>query len=751
MMATRFKRFQSRIEQVVALFVFAILVIYSYALFFRAPYAGFEWNPSSGKVISVYVTGMLQPDDQLVKIGSTSVAEYSADLRKTLFEGIQAGTVVTLLVQRDKQRVSIPWTYPGFNRDEFLGRLTSQWWLSLIFWSAGEAALLFLRPKDTRWKLFIAFNFLTAIWLLASTFSKWHIWESAIVLRSAIWLSVPVYWHLHWVLPRLFGRLPRIVGWAVYLIAIVLAGAEWFQLLPVNAYGLGFLLALAGSALLLLAHFIFRPAERRDLLPLIMAGVLAFGLPLGLGLVVAAGQTWRDFLLTLLALPILPVAYFIAASRHRLGNLEVRANRIVSLFFFLFLLNLALITLVALLEPYFHFAGDDLAVVVGTAAIAVSASIFGFPRFQRFVEHHLLGMHLPPTKLSETYARRVIVSPDEQTLIHLLKDEIVPTLFIRQSALLRLDDSTATPVYIHGLEPDQLPSARYLPNLLATAGRYRPATPDEAAPSLPWVRLALALSIEQKPIGLWLLGKRDPDDYYSQQEIEILQSLADQTAIALTNILQAGRLRAFYQADIEANENQRFLLAQELHDNLLNELASLKNSIGEQIAPPHFFERFDAIIASIRQTIGDLRPTMLNYGLGPALDALVDDLSDRNENGPTILFEVSADGTRYDPQVELHVYRIVQQACENTLKHARPKSLSIIGRLSPRQIDLTVEDDGQGFEAGARLDLHGLAAHKHFGLMGMYERAALIKADIQFLSAPGSGTKIRIHWKREGH
>ncbi|MBI5291187.1 MAG: hypothetical protein HY872_04840 [Chloroflexi bacterium] len=253
--------------------------------------------------------------------------------------------------------------------------------------------------------------------------------------------------------------------------------------------------------------------------------------------------------------------------------------------------------------------------------------------------------------------------------------------------------------------------------------------------------------MEQKPVGLWLLGRRDPEDYYSQQEIAVLQSLANQTAIALTNIIYADRLRALYQNDIGQREAERGHLARELHDNALHQLLMLKRSVEEPTAALEFPAAYELLVADLRQIISDLRPATLNYGLRPALDGLVDALSGRDESGPAISLEVSGAGESYGPEVDLHAYRIVQQACENTLEHAHAKTLTISGRLEPDLIELTVEDDGQGFDVDAQLDLAKLVAHKHFGLAGLYERAAIIGAELQIDSAPGRGTRVTLTWR----
>lgn len=68
------------------------------------------------------------------------------------------------------------------------------------------------------------------------------------------------------------------------------------------------------------------------------------------------------------------------------------------------------------------------------------------------------------------------------------------------------------------------------------------------------------------------------------------------------------------------------------------------------------------------------------------------------------------------------------------------------GSLEAGRVELTVEDDGIGFESGESLDLAGLLAGKHFGLAGMVERAALIGAQLQIDSAPQRGTRVRVSW-----
>ncbi|MGH8010749.1 MAG: hypothetical protein ACREQ3_27480, partial [Candidatus Binatia bacterium] len=319
-----------------------ILLFYSYAFLVRAPYTGFHWQPD-GRVFEIYVPATagatLRENDYLVQIGPLSWTEFQSNLRRRLFDGVQPGERVTLLIQRDGEIVTIPWRFPGFNRNQLLARLGSQWWLGYVFWLTGLAVLLFARPRDARWRLLIAFNFLTALWLVTGTVSAWRVWYSARVLRMALWLCIPVYWHLHWLFPAPLGHVRTVVWGVIYGLGIGLAGAEWFRLLPRDLFFLGFVFAAGGSWLLLAIHFLFQREQRRDILLLVLLALVAFLPAVAFGV---AGTFSTISTLAggaLLALPAVPLSYLFVAYRRQLGGLELRANRLVSLYLFLILLG----------------------------------------------------------------------------------------------------------------------------------------------------------------------------------------------------------------------------------------------------------------------------------------------------------------------------------------------------------------------------------------------------------------------------
>jgi signal transduction histidine kinase len=141
---------------------------------------------------------------------------------------------------------------------------------------------------------------------------------------------------------------------------------------------------------------------------------------------------------------------------------------------------------------------------------------------------------------------------------------------------------------------------------------------------------------------------------------------------------------------------------------------------------------------------------MLSFGLKLALEAYAETLRQRNPDSVEIQTEIQADGDyRYPLLIEINIYRIVQEACENSLRYARAKKLSIAGTFSEHQIHLSVKDDGMGLDPDISLKLDDLLLHKHFGLAGMHERASVTGAELEIVSKPHEGTQIHITWRRK--
>ena len=296
-----------------------------------------------------------------------------------MFDNVRYGEEVPLRIEHQGEERIISWIFPGPNREEVLDLVYSEGWLAFAFWLAGTLVLFHFRPKDERWYLLIAFNYLTSMWLtFGSGLSQYHIWGAAILLRIGVWFSIPVYLHLHWVFPRPLGKLHPLLVWGGYLLAAIFAVAELFQVLPNNLYSLGLLVALLGSVGLLIIHAIIQSKSRRDLRLLLFAIILAFVPGIVIGYIGTVNEIPVFAGGALLGFPLIPFAYLYSAYRYRWHGLEVRINRLISIYLFLTILFAGLFAAITLTAIRFSLDGNvPLGLVV---LISTIFSIFALHR-----------------------------------------------------------------------------------------------------------------------------------------------------------------------------------------------------------------------------------------------------------------------------------------------------------------------------------------------------------------------------------
>jgi len=205
------------------------------------------------------------------------------------------------------------------------------------------------------------------------------------------------------------------------------------------------------------------------------------------------------------------------------------------------------------------------------------------------------------------------------------------------------------------------------------------------------------------------------------------------------------QLHNFYQSSIAYRENENSVLALNIHDEILSLLAvmSMNDAILEN---PEFEAQFQELTNRVRKMMSSLRPVMLNYGLWLAIEEYVEECSNRVGIQAAIQLDLPFCDLRYDDVVEENIFRVVQQASENALRHARAASIIIDGEINQEFIQIVIADDGVGFSL-EQLDFTSLLNKGHFGLASMFERASLIGANLVINSDPGSGTQVTIEWK----
>jgi signal transduction histidine kinase len=250
---------------------------------------------------------------------------------------------------------------------------------------------------------------------------------------------------------------------------------------------------------------------------------------------------------------------------------------------------------------------------------------------------------------------------------------------------------------------------------------------------------------------------------FRNEEVDLLQTLAAQSAIALENA------RLFEQVDsararlldltkrvVSAQEEERSRLSRELHDEAGQALAALRISLGliRGDVPPEVaslrqrldetMALADSIAEQLRSLAQALRPPALDAaGLDAALEGLCRDFNRRTQ---LPVEYAGADLPRVPDGIGIHLYRFLQEALTNVGKHAQAHQVRVALAYDSEMLSLSVEDDGVGFDVASKL---GAKSQGGIGLIGMQERLDLLNGRLDITSQPGQGTCLlaRVPWR----
>lgn len=216
-------------------------------------------------------------------------------------------------------------------------------------------------------------------------------------------------------------------------------------------------------------------------------------------------------------------------------------------------------------------------------------------------------------------------------------------------------------------------------------------------------------------------------------------------------------LRAISGRLFENEELLRKSLAAELHDEIGRDLAvmNIYNETIRNSLPEETRQRLDDKLSFVQELvygmsckianiIGELRPPLLDdFGLVKSLKALADTVAGRHGIEVDL---VVADGFHGLSGLETAIYRIIQEALDNAVKHSGADSVMILLEEDDHEIRLVVSDNGCGFDPEG---LYGTAKRPSWGVTIMRERAELCGGRLSIESAPGAGTKITVSVRRD--
>jgi len=213
-------------------------------------------------------------------------------------------------------------------------------------------------------------------------------------------------------------------------------------------------------------------------------------------------------------------------------------------------------------------------------------------------------------------------------------------------------------------------------------------------------------------------------------------------------------LRGLSARVLEAREEEKTLIARELHDELGQLLTALKMDLAalrERLPAPELQAQagqmdalLDRTVASVRRISAELRPQMLDdLGLPDAVSWLAEDFGRRA--GVTIKLEISDDAAleALERSVANTVYRVLQESLTNVARHAQARRVWVVVEGNGGMLQVEIEDDGRGIAP------EDLARPRSLGLKGMRERVHHLGGAVEIGRAPRGGTRIALRLPRQ--
>ena len=261
--------------------------------------------------------------------------------------------------------------------------------------------------------------------------------------------------------------------------------------------------------------------------------------------------------------------------------------------------------------------------------------------------------------------------------------------------------------------------------------------------------LAVPLVFQGRTYGVLLaLDRLHDGPRFSAEDQRLLEAFAASAATAVATAQSVAS--EHHRQRLAAAEEERGRWARDLHDETLQSLSALHIRLANARrqgkpellaeAVEEAIEYLQAGIADLRSLITDLRPAALDeLGAEAALLALAERAEHRGlevDIAVDLAYEQGRVAARHIPELEVALYRIVQEALNNAAKHGQARRAVVEVVEDASAIHLTVRDDGAGFDPAQ--------ATKGFGLLGMRERVGLLEGSLQIESAPGGGTTVRV-------
>jgi signal transduction histidine kinase len=190
---------------------------------------------------------------------------------------------------------------------------------------------------------------------------------------------------------------------------------------------------------------------------------------------------------------------------------------------------------------------------------------------------------------------------------------------------------------------------------------------------------------------------------------------------------------------LQAQETEKQRISKELHDSIGQNILFVKNQLARgDVDIPRISETIAHTIDDVRNISKDLYPNQLDkYGLAASVDALAEKV--QAATGIFLSADLEEIDTLLDKQARISLYRIIQEAVNNVVKHAGAKAIRVTGSVVKNKVTLMIMDNGRGFDTSAMES----KASRSFGLLNMEERTRMLNGRFA-LQSNSEGTKITV-------
>lgn len=254
--------------------------------------------------------------------------------------------------------------------------------------------------------------------------------------------------------------------------------------------------------------------------------------------------------------------------------------------------------------------------------------------------------------------------------------------------------------------------------------------------------LYVPLVVRDKSIGVIAAHDKQGAPHFTDEDRRVAEIFAARAAVAVD--LSQRVARDSLRRIVAAQELERRRLARELHDETGQALTSILlglRTVEEASDPDEARAATTALrelvlstLQDVRRLAVELRPKALDdFGLVPALERLASTFAE--QTGIAVDFHARLPEGRLSAELETTLYRIVQEAFTNVVKHARATRVSVLLTSKHGRVSVVIEDDGIGFDPLA-------TSEERLGLLGMRERVDLVGGRIELESQPGGGTTL---------